>query len=251
VIEMPNIVKGSKQEQMVVVPYRPIRRIALLCLAILLVTGGIFSAYQAGHRNGTAQDEADQINREQLIAELVNLVAENSSLRSQVALLDRSSVMDRQANDEVQETIFGLRERVAELEQDVLFYRQVMSKDLVNVGLVIGQMDIKKTELPNRFNYKLVMRQQESHGDTYLTGHLNVNVMGTRGQEQVEIPLHELSQDEDQLEIRLRFKYFQNIEGVLELPLGFVPQQIHIIAVETAPMAKTIDSSFIWLVEGD
>jgi hypothetical protein len=67
----------------------------------------------------------------------------------------------------------------------------------------------------------------------------------------VQIPLHEISQNEDQLNIKLRFKYFQNIEGDLELPAGFVPEQIHITAVETAPMAKTINNSFSWVVEGD
>ena len=236
---------------MVVVPYRPMRRFILLSLAVLLLVGGTVGAYKAGHRNGVVQGNTDQLNQTQMIAELADLVEANSVLRSQVALLDRSSVMDQQTNDEVQGTILGLREQVAQLEQDVLVYRQVMSKDLENVGLVVGQMDIEATELPNRFSYKLVMRQEESTDDSYLSGFVNVGLVGTRDQEKLEIPLRDLSQDEDQLDIRLRFKSFQNIEGNLDLPEGFVPEQIHITAVETAPMAKTIDKNFSWIVEGD
>jgi len=252
---MPKIVKGSKQEKMVVVPYRPIRQFILLSLAVLMVVGGTVGGYMTGdmtgYLNGVAQGNADQLNQTQMIAELADLVEKNSMLRSQVALLDRSNVMDQQTNDEVQTTILGLRERVAQLEQDVLFYRQVMSKDLENVGLVVGQMDIEATELPGRFSYKLVMRHEEAADDSYLTGLVNVDLVGTRDQEKLEIPLRDLSQDEDQLDIRLRFKYFQNIEGNLDLPEGFVPEQIHITAVQTAPMAKTIDKSFSWVVEGD
>jgi len=236
---------------MVVVPYRPTRRVIFLGFAVLLIVGGTIGGYKSGHVIGASQSGAGQINQEQLVTELADLVDENSTLRSQVALLDRSSVMDQQTSDEVQGTILGLRERIAQLEQDVLFYRQVMSEDLENVGLVVGQIDIGATEIPDRFSYKLVMRQEESSGDTYLSGLVNVTLTGALDGEQVELPLREISRDEDQLDIKLRFKYFQNIEGELELPDGFVPEQIRIKAVATAPMAKTIDKSFSWIVEGD
>jgi hypothetical protein len=143
-----------------------------------------------------------------------------------------------------------LREQVAELEQDVLQYRQAMSEEFEDIGLVIGQMDIGSTNDAARFNYKLVMRQQESSNETFLTGHVQVSIIGTSGQEQLEIPLHEISTDEDQLEIKLRFRYFQNIEGELQLPAGFKPEYVLINAVATAPMAKTINKRISWIVEG-
>ena len=236
---------------MVVVPHRPVRRVILLLTLVFTVVGGIAGSFFYGYRSGTLQGQFDQLDGEQLTANLEKFESENTALRSQVALLDRSSVMDQRANDEIQDTILALREHIAQLEQDVLFYRQVMSEDFENVGLVIGQMDIEATDVPAKFKYKLVLRQQESSGGAFLKGHVNVNVAGTLGQEQVVFPMHELSEDTDQVDIKLRFKYFQNIEGELELPADFVPEQIHIMAVETAPMAKTINKSFSWVVEGD
>ncbi|MFM1896767.1 MAG: hypothetical protein RLZZ385_1841 [Pseudomonadota bacterium] len=248
---MPNIVKGSKQEQMVVVPYRPYRRwLTYGVLTLLLVSGGA-GGFLFGHQNAQGGGISDQTERQLMSRELNSLREENTELRRQVALLDRTSVMDKKANEEIQLNVKTLRERIAQLEQDVLFYRQVMSEDADTSGLLIGQMDIEATGVANRYRYKLVMRQQEADGDTFLEGHVNVNLVGVRDEEQVVIPLRDISQAEEQLDIRLRFKYFQNIEGELELPEGFTPEQIHIAAVSTAPSAKTINKNFSWVVEGD
>ena len=46
--------------------------------------------------------------------------------------------------------------------------------------------------------------------------------------------------------IRLRFKYFQNVEGEIVVPDGFVPEKIEISAVAEAPVAKRVDQEFEW-----
>jgi hypothetical protein len=248
---MPNIVKGSKQEKMVVVPFRPYRRALFVAIVLLVVMGTGGGGILYGQIRNGGVSASDRTIQNHLESELEEIQEQNADLRRQVALLDRTNVMDQKANEEVQLTTRTLRERVAQLEQDILFYRSVMSEDAQNSGLTIGQMDIESTDVPNRYRYKLVLRQQAADGDTFLSGHVNVNLVGKDGEEQVIVPLRDLSENEDQLDIRLRFKYFQNIEGELELPFDFVPEQIHIAAVSTAPSDKTINKNFSWVVEGD
>ena len=60
--------------------------------------------------------------------------------------------------------------------------------------------------------------------------------------------IRDLSEFEDELDIRLRFKYFQNIEGELALPEGFQPDRIQIAAVATEPVSKRINEDFGWVV---
>jgi hypothetical protein len=103
----------------------------------------------------------------------------------------------------------------------------------------------------DRFRYKLVMRQEDADGDTYLQGHLNVSIVGQQNNEQVVYALRDISSAEDELDIRLRFKFFQNIEGVMELPAGFTPDRIQIAAVSTEPVEKTLNQDFSWVVEGE
>ena len=248
---MPNVVKGSKQEQMVVVPYRPRRRALFITVLFSVVAASVVSGFLYGYCQGLSAQGAVQDERDKLKAELSALRIQNTDLSRQVAILDRSSMVDQRATAEVQATIRNLREQLAQLQQDVVFYRQVVSSDTVDTGLVVGQMNIYGTSDPGRFRYKLVMRQQDADGDSYLRGHVNVNLVGRRGDEQMIFALRDISDEQDQLDIRLGFKYFQTIEGELVLPAGFEPERIQIAAVATEPVGKSIDQYFSWMVLGD
>ena len=248
---MPNVVKGSKQEKMVVVPYRPRQR---AFFALLVASGVVLSAlggFMYGYYETLLQRESSLAELNSLNAELAELREENAELRKEVAILDRSSIMDQRANVEVQETMSDLRGRVSQLEQDIVYYRGVIAAETEDTGLTISQMDINATADPNRYRYKLVLRQQDADGDTYLTGHVNVNLVGSRGEAQQIIPLREVSDEQDQLDIRLRFKYFQNIEGELAIPEGFEPERIQIAAISTEPIEKDVSQDFSWVVRGE
>jgi len=246
---VPNVVKGSKQEKMIVVPYRPGRRFLLVALLVLGVGASAVGGFMFGYMNTLRIQQSGQATQQELNEQLIGVETENSDLRRQVAILDRSSVMDQRAIEEVQETIVGLRDRTAQLEQDIVYYRQVVSAETEDTGLIISQLDIDATREANRYRYKLVLRQQDADGDTFLTGHVNINLVGSRGEEQQILSLRDLSAEQDQLNIRLRFKYFQNIEGELVLPEDFVPDRLQIAAVSVEPVEKSINQSFSWVVE--
>ncbi len=245
---MPNVVKGSKQERMVVVPYRPGRRILLVSLFVVGVGASAVGGFIFGYASTLRAQQSEQATQQELNAQLIAAETENSELRRQVAILDRSSVMDQRATEEVQGTIRGLRDRVAQLEQDIVYYRQVVSEETEDTGLIISQLDIDTTREPNRYRYKLVLRQQDADGDTFLTGHVNINLVGSQGEQQQILALRDLSAEQDQLDIRLRFKYFQNIEGELVLPENFVPERFQIAAVSIEPVDKSINQNFSWVV---
>ena len=245
---MPNVVKGSKQEQMVVVPYRPRQRILFTLFLVLGVAISAAGGWAYGYYKTMLTQQTELADQSKLTAEIGFLQLENDDLRRQIAILDRSSVMDQQANAEVQGTITSLRERVAQLEEDIVFYRQVVGEETEDTGLMIGQLNVDATTDPGRYRYKLVMRQKDADGDTFLVGHVNVNLVGLRGDEQVILALRDISEAEDELDIRLQFKYFQSIEGELALPEGFQPDRIQIAAVSTEPVSKTISEDFGWVV---
>ena len=246
---MPNVVKGSKHEKMIVVPYRPGRRFVLVALLVLGVAVSAVGGFMFSYSNTLRSQQSEQATQQELNELLIGAETENSELRRQIAILDRSSVMDQLATEEVQETIIGLRDRVAQLEQDIVYYRQVVSAETEDTGLIISQLDIDVTRESNRYRYKLVLRQQDADGDTFLTGHVNINLVGSQGEEKQILSLRDLSAEQDQLDIRLRFKYFQNIEGELVLPENFVPDRLQVAAVSVGPVEKSINQNFSWVVE--
>jgi hypothetical protein len=234
---------------MVVVPYRPGRRFVLVCLLVLSIGASAIGSFMFGYSNTLRSQQSEQATQQELSEQLIGAETENSELRRQVAILDRSSVMDQRATEEVQTTIIGLRDRVAQLEQDIVYYRQVVSAETEDTGLIISQLDIDATRESNRYRYKLVLRQQDADGDTSLIGHVNINLVGSQGEEQQILSLRDLSAEQDQLNIRLRFKYFQNIEGELVLPDNFVPDRLQVAAVSVEPVEKSINQNFSWVVE--
>lgn len=231
-----------------VVPYRPGRRVLFISLLLTGVAVSAAGGWGYAYYTTVLAQQGEQAEKRELSAQLTDLRQENEALRRQIVILDRSSAVDQQTGAELQETLTALRQRVAQLEEDVLFYRQVVEEEADETGLVIGQLDIDATRSPDRYRYKLVMRQQDADGDTYLTGHLNFNLVGQLQDQQVILPLRDLSEFEDELDIRLRFKYFQNIEGELALPEGFQPDRIQIAAVATEPVSKRINEDFGWVV---
>jgi hypothetical protein len=241
-------VKGSKQEKMVVVPYRPLQTLLWrsgVVLALLLVGGGAyFYGFMAGiSENGEARNERDELK-----ASAQHIQHESDALRQQYLNLEQASAVDKQALENVQQTIVGLRENISQLQEDVLFYKQIMSPENAETGLVIGQLDLEATDVPGTIGYKLELKQQ-GNNENLIGGYANINVLGMRDYQEISIPLSELSVSEQETDIRLEFRYFQNIEGQLVLPPNFEPTKVQILAVAEGANAKTVQKSFGWLVE--
>ncbi|MDY6982780.1 MAG: DUF6776 family protein [Pseudomonadota bacterium] len=241
-------VKGSKQEKLIVVPHRPLQTFLLRCAIVLglLLTG--IGAYVYGFSSGAA-DNGDARGERDALREMVqSMQQENETLRARLLSLEQTGSVDQQALDNVQQTIVALREKISQLEEDVLFYKQIMSPENAETGLVIGQLDLIATSEPGTIRYKMELKQQ-GNNENLITGHANINVLGMRDYEEVSIPLHELSASQPEQDIRLQFRYFQNIEGELKLPEGFEPVKVQIIAIAEGTNAKTVQKSFGWLVE--
>jgi len=144
--------------------------------------------------------------------------------------------------------LVGLREINAQLEEDVLFYRQIMSPENDESGLAIGQLDLSATEEENRIRYHIELKQL-ANNENVISGYANVNILGMQEGSEVSFPLRSIAVDENQLDIRLQFRYFQNIEGELIIPENFVPETVQILAVAQGENAKTVQKNFVWLVE--
>lgn len=219
-------------------------RIGILLFVVLACTAAYFYGYNRGvFINGDARSERDQ-----LMAQAEDMGRQINVLQQDLINSEQASAVDRQALDEVQGTIINLRETIAQLEEDVLFYKQIMSPENNETGLMIGQLDLLSTEDVSRIRYRLELRQV-GNNDNLVSGYANVNILGTRDRQEISMPLRSIAVDEDQLDIKLQFRYFQNIQGEMVLPEGFEPLGVQILAVDEGNNAKTVQKSFAWVVE--
>jgi hypothetical protein len=155
--------------------------------------------------------------------------------------------MDKKVSDTDQQIIKRLRDQLSSLEQDLAFYKSVISEQTGDTGLTISKWSLVATTQPNRYRYQLAMRQKDADGDTYLTGHVNVELVGAQDGQTAVYSLNALSGQQESTDTKLRFKYFQNVEGEFTLPENFLPDHVRIIGVESSPIEKMIDQDFSWL----
>ncbi len=231
---------------MTVVPYRPRQRLFRLFGSILLISSGTLGGFGFGYYQTHKAEESFKDGFIEKGVLLDELSAENLELKRKVAMLERSGLLDRRVNETDQKTLNSLRDQLATLEQDLSFYKNVISEQTDDTGLMVSEWSLKRISKSNRYRYKLAVRQQDADGDTYLNGHVNINLVGTQNGKNIVYSLSEVSKEQEQTDIKLRFKFFQDIEGELTLPENFLPEYVKIMGVEINPVGKTIDLDYPW-----
>lgn len=241
------VVKGSKQDKMIVVPYRPAQAWGLRALVACLLLVCVVASYVLGRQQGLRENGAARLERDELAVAMEVLGSENDALKAQLLNQQQSGEVDKQALAQVQETVRSLRENISQLQEDVLFYKQISSSENTEQGLVVGQMELFATTDPQRLRYKFEFRQQGGSGDM-IKGHANIEIQGKQDGMPAALPLYSVSNTEKMADIKLGFRYFQNLEGELTLPPGFAPERIHIHAESDGDDAQTLQQSFAWVV---
>ena len=106
---MPNVVKGSRQERMIVVPHRPGRSLvlalAIVFSALVMTLGGAYLGFTQGF---DAQLD-DQTTLSELDAMLEVVSSENEELRRRTALAERDAEVNQRAAQEVDSELNALQ----------------------------------------------------------------------------------------------------------------------------------------------
>ncbi len=241
-------VKGSKQFRMVVVPYRPLRKVMLSIIFMLLVVAACFASYYGGQRLANEELTSLREGNTRLQLELTKLDSAHSEAQQQLANLRLGAEVDQQANEDVREEVLALKSQIAKLEEDITFYRGLMAPTADKQGLSIGTVNIVATGQPRHFEYTLVF-QQLATNHQLLNGYVNITVVGYEAGISKRIPLKLLSADITDEDIKLRFKYFQTLSGQLVLPESFEPESIDVVAVATGRNSARVEQKYGWLVQ--
>lgn len=236
---------GSTIEKLVVVPHRPWRLLFTRVLSVLMIVSLVVGAFVYGRTDGFQRDQMTSGQVAELRAELSDSRDTVSELRQRVAVLERGSEVDREAAERVRQSNRELSDEIAGLEQEVTLYRSIMAPDQEGEGLVIDEIEVQSLG-ENRFRFMMILTHAASDG-SWLEGSVGINIIGENAQGEREVyPLMDVSDDIDRVDIRLRYRYFQEIAGEMEFPQGFEPQQVRIVAQVTGNRAATRDVELDW-----
>lgn len=233
-------------ERLQIVTYNPVRRFInraiVVSLILALVTGSYFyGQWAVWHERSSSVIERDELRKKTKAQE-----KELADLRRRVLVTESSKAIDKQTHQEVHQTILDLNAHIGKLENELHFYQRVMAPEKVDQGLRIDRFDIKPTDDPRVFDYQLVITQVTDN-NTFVEGRALVSLVGARGQTlNVTLPLKDVSPEVDELSVRFRFRFFQNVAGQMHLPEDFVPEKVQVILQSIGSKAMRIETEFGW-----
>ena len=233
---------------MKVVPHRPFFGPLSIMGVALLVLSTSAGAYFAGQHQ--LRKTLDQTSREheKVLVELEKVRSENESLRIRAATAEQSVTIGEQASESVRGELVEKENQIAELKQEISFYRGIMAPSEGSEGVSIGRFSISEAGDSRRYQYKLLVQQSSARHDV-VTGAARFTIFGQVDGEVRRYALADLSEQVDSESIPLRFKYFQNIEGELQLPEGFEPEGVELSLKSSKRKGFNIDQRYGWLVQ--
>jgi len=214
-----------------------------LLLAVLAAWGLFEYGRVEGGYDVIEAHEQSQLHKQQL----AELSRQNTQLREQQAVLERSSQIEREAYKQLEGTVNGLQDEILELKEELAFYRGIVSPgDAKKKGLNLQSFELTPTREAHTFHYKMVLTQVLSNGN-YAYGNIAFSVEGREGDDEKEYPLTKLSDISH--ELRFRFKYFQSFEGDISLPEGFIPSKVNLVVKPRSRKHKQLTESIDWMVQ--
>lgn len=241
-------VKGSKEYHWKVVRYNPYLRVSISICFIVAIAVSTLVSYQVGRKQGGLGQEQAFMEKETARSDLELVVLSETKLAQELENIKLGSEIDRKSLEGVRLKVLELQTTIAALEEDNQFYRNLMAPSGNKRGLNFGSVEILATEQPRTYAFKVVL-QQLATNHQLLKGSLSFNIIGRKNGEITVLSLNDVSNNIKSVNIKLRFKYFQNIEGELVLPMGFEPERIELDARSTGKNATTVEKRFAWLAE--
>ncbi|MEM0955837.1 MAG: DUF6776 family protein [Pseudomonadota bacterium] len=190
---------------------------------------GLGSAWENRHLRQTIVEQADTID----------------ALRQRYSDSATRGEIDAAALELVRVELAQQRETIAELEKGIQFYRGLMAPGELVDGVSVHSVDFKPGADENRYQFRVLV-QQSSRKHDLLTGVLTVKLHGTVAGEPITYELSDLSEQVPSSEIRLRFKYFQAIDGEIVLPRDFVPVTVSTRTESSRPRRASLEQEFRW-----
>lgn len=231
---------GPDAQRFVIVPHRPHLRGWLLMAAAAWLLSIIGIAWWAvGNAEPQLAQARETLGKAQ--SQIERQSDELDDLKQQVATLKRSDQISRSANTELQATLAEREEQVAGLRADVDFYERLVGSTGKRHGLSVHEA-VFQPEAGGTWQYTITLTQNLNRGGI-TKGQLRLAVEGVRNGKLATVRWDELLQKPGAPGQPFSFRYFQQIEGSVMLPVGFTPQRVR---VSLNAQGNSVDQAFDW-----
>lgn len=115
-------------------------------------------------------------------------------------------------------------ERESALQKDIAFYQQIMAPELTQQGFAIEAFNVEKSLSERSYRFEIVMLQREKI-KSIIKGHLDITLEGSESGQSKQYALQDLLVNPQQ-QLDFAFKYFQVVDGEIQLPEHFQVEKV-------------------------
>jgi hypothetical protein len=161
---------------------------------------------------------------------------DSDTLKSRIAVLERSEQVARSALVELQNTLRDREEEIAGVRADLAFYGRLVG-GAKREGLAVHALRVEPVAGSRAWNVHVTLTQNFKRGPE-TKGRLTLSVSGVMAGKLETLDWGQLTQTADASGIDYAFKYFEQIEGTIMLPDGFEPNRVRAIAIGDGDRAE-------------
>src|SRR5450631_3145746 len=233
--------------KLVVRSYAPKRRAVLLAAAALLAVVVFYGAFELGRYDAGFRVVDSVRGALSASARIRALDAEIERQREQLAAADVARRVDREGYKQVERSLGDMQSQIARLTQDLSFYRGLVQPDSL-VHVKVQQMQIVPSTAANQFRLKFVL-MQTGKPDNNVNGNAFVSIDGLLRGKPVILSFAEVSPNRRPA-LAYSFRYFQNYDESVQLPVGFQPTRIGVEIHTARDAAHGFRQAFVWKAQG-
>lgn len=232
-------------EEYIVIRHQPGYRVRRTLILLVFTVAAAILGYVTGMAQGGFRFSTAEESRERLADQVDQLRSENRNMSQQIVNLERGRAVDEQALSQARRTIVGLETELATLQSELVFYKNIMAPNESSRGLQIDRLALRSAGTRGVFDFMVVLVQRGDNKN-YLSGSAEVGIVGLRNEQRETIALRELSDEIENTDIKLRFRYFQEVKGRLRLPEDFQPLEVQVIAKRDGSGSAQVERTFDW-----
>jgi hypothetical protein len=219
-------------------------------LAAVLGVGGLYLAFELGrYRSGYSLLDHRR-EREVMAEQLAGERVATDELRRQLAIAETASEIDRATYSQVESTLGELQAKIQAQEEELVFYRGIVSPQDGVAGLRIQSLEVLPSDGEGRYLLRLLLVQAIVHSRR-VAGDVKLQLEGLRDGQTVAFEVAELVVPGEPYDMAYEFRYFQGLETELALPSGFEPLRVAVEIWPNEARAERINQTFDWPVEAD
>ncbi|MFM1885890.1 MAG: hypothetical protein RL026_1047 [Pseudomonadota bacterium] len=234
-------------ERLIVRPHQPWRAWALRGSLLVLLIVIPWLAFEWG-RYRAAYDRLAADRRESVLEQQIDeLEARLEERQESLARLEAAAVGREGERAEVAQTLVQLQSRIAQLEQDVAFYR----------GLATRQSDeqvvIQRIKLLHRggrrFSLTIYLGRPAVSATGSVRGRVDLRLEGTQANLPVALEASKLGAEGSTWPNDYGYRFVQELAYTMDLPAGFEPQRLTVQLQPAATGAAPVRQTYRWQPE--